>query len=470
MATDIGNISDMLSDAPLLLIKVKQLTLWNVTQSFDNISGWENSTINGSFANMTVDPVLERFLPWSPPTLNWLWILLIPLYIQIFILAVLGNALVILTLIQNKRMRTVTNVFLLNLSVSDLLLAVFCMPFTIVPMMLKNFIFGETMCYLIRYLQGVSVATSCFTLVAIALERYFAICRPLHSRKWQTLSHSYKTIAICWALSFFVMIPIPVYTEFRHLKRGNNMCIERWGNEEWKRAYTIIIDLVLLILPVIIMSSAYGMIAMTLWVGMKRDAQSEKEAMNGHTSVREETTGFMKDEDLSPVSEGFSSKTVAPAESYSSRAKSKRRFDLQRGMRQSNSEKSRAAKRRVIKMLFAVVYEFFLCWTPLYIIQSWIILDEEHAMQHISMTLLAFINLTAYISSCCNPITYCFMNRNFRQGFLSVFRCVRNKRWKRGKSDMSYSGNYPSMSRTAISTVPSYDKIHDSSDKPSDDI
>ena len=60
----------------------------------------------------------------------------------------------IITLIQNKRMRTVTNVFLLNLSISDLLLAVFCMPFTIVPIMLKNFIFGPVICVMIRYLQG----------------------------------------------------------------------------------------------------------------------------------------------------------------------------------------------------------------------------------------------------------------------------------------------------------------------------
>lgn len=124
--------------------------------------------------------------------------------------------------------------------------------------------------------SGVSVATSCFTLVAIALERYFAICRPLHSRKWQTLSHSYRTIAVCWALAFVVMIPIPVYTEFRLLKRGNHMCIETWDNEQLERAYTIFIDMVLLILPVIIMSSAYGIIAMTLWIGMKRDALSEK--------------------------------------------------------------------------------------------------------------------------------------------------------------------------------------------------
>lgn len=78
----------------------------------------------------------------------------IPLYTIIFLLAVLGNSLVIVALVQNKRMRTVTNVFLLNLSISDLLLAVFCMPFTLIPVLLKNFIFGATMCVLIRYLQG----------------------------------------------------------------------------------------------------------------------------------------------------------------------------------------------------------------------------------------------------------------------------------------------------------------------------
>ncbi len=78
----------------------------------------------------------------------------IPLYCLIFLLAVVGNALVIVTLAQNRRMRTVTNVFLINLSISDLLLAVFCMPFTLIPTLLRNFIFGKVMCVLLRYLQG----------------------------------------------------------------------------------------------------------------------------------------------------------------------------------------------------------------------------------------------------------------------------------------------------------------------------
>jgi len=41
--------------------------------------------------------------------------LIVPLYAIIFVLSVVGNVLVLITLLQNRRMRTVTNVFLLNL-------------------------------------------------------------------------------------------------------------------------------------------------------------------------------------------------------------------------------------------------------------------------------------------------------------------------------------------------------------------
>lgn len=39
-------------------------------------------------------------------------------------------------------------------AVSDLLLGVFCMPFTLVGQMLRNFIFGRIMCKIIPYFQG----------------------------------------------------------------------------------------------------------------------------------------------------------------------------------------------------------------------------------------------------------------------------------------------------------------------------
>ena len=128
--------------------------------------------------------------------------------------------------------------------------------------------------------SGVSVSVSCFTLVAISLERYFAICRPLHSRKWQTRSHSYKCIALCWFLAFAVCVPMAVNTKYRRLKYGNYLCKEIWDNADLKMAYDIFVDVILLLLPVIIMSVSYGKVAYTLWSGMKMDKHE-----NGKTRI-----------------------------------------------------------------------------------------------------------------------------------------------------------------------------------------
>ncbi|XP_064609689.1 cholecystokinin receptor-like isoform X2 [Liolophura sinensis] len=378
------------------------------------------------------------------------WEIQIPLYCLIFLLAVVGNFLVIITIIQNKRMRTVTNVFLLNLSISDLLLAVFCMPFTFVPIILKNFIFGATMCVMIRYLQGVSVGVSCFTLVTISMERYFAICRPLSSRSWQTLSHAYRAIGVCWIVAGAIMIPIAVHTRYGPIRIGY-ACREIWPNKDYKLAYTVLIDLVLLLFPLLIMSLAYGMIARTLWMGIQLDKKSEKglccfSAANGGPSEEDQETYIMQD-----------MKNNGDLQ----QSKNRRKFDYGRGVRQSNAEKTRASKKRVIRMLFVIVLEFFICWTPLYVVITWKVFDYRSAHQHISSFGDSFIYLLAYVSSCCNPITYCFMHKKFRQSFITTCKCGKfcvRKSLKR-RNQFSISGQ--SSIRTVATETGSLDVSHD---------
>lgn len=91
----------------------------------------------------------------------------------------------------------------------------------------------------------------------------------------------------------------------------------------------------------------------------------------------------------------------------------------------SNAEKSLQNKRRVIKMLFVVVLEFFICWTPLYVINTIALFNPSLVYQNLGYTSISFFQLLAYSSSCSNPITYCFMNRGFRKAFLNLFRCFR---------------------------------------------
>uniref|UniRef100_A0A1I7Z582 G_PROTEIN_RECEP_F1_2 domain-containing protein n=1 Tax=Steinernema glaseri TaxID=37863 RepID=A0A1I7Z582_9BILA len=71
----------------------------------------------------------------------------------IFCLSVVGNAVVIVVIVQQRTMRSVTNLYLLNLAITDLLLSVVCMPPTLVSSVVYCWMFGDLMCKVLAYLQ-----------------------------------------------------------------------------------------------------------------------------------------------------------------------------------------------------------------------------------------------------------------------------------------------------------------------------
>ncbi|XP_071590465.1 LOW QUALITY PROTEIN: gastrin/cholecystokinin type B receptor [Heliangelus exortis] len=76
------------------------------------------------------------------------------------------------------------------------------------------------------------------------------------------------------------------------------------------------------------------------------------------------------------------------------------------------------AKRRVIRMLVAIVAIFFLCWLPLFVANTWRAFSPRAAGRALSGTPMAFIHLLSYSSACANPLLYGLMNRRFRDAIL----------------------------------------------------
>ncbi|XP_036905950.1 cholecystokinin receptor type A [Sturnira hondurensis] len=351
------------------------------------------------------------------PSKEWQPAVQILLYSLIFLLSVLGNTLVITVLIRNKRMRTVTNIFLLSLAVSDLMLCLFCMPFNLIPNLLKDFIFGSAVCKTTTYFMGTSVSVSTFNLVAISLERYGAICKPLQSRVWQTKSHALKVIAATWCLSFTIMTPYPIYSNLVPFTKNNrtaNMCRFLLPNGVMQQSWHTFLLLILFLIPGIVMLVAYGLISLELYQGIKFDASQK--------SVRERKASSGRYED----SDGCYLQKAKPARAHA------RTLELQRlsgsggrvsRIRSSSSAANLMAKKRVIRMLMVIVVLFFLCWMPIFSANAWRAYDTASAERHLSGTPISFILLLSYTSSCVNPIIYCFMNKRFRLGFAATFRC-----------------------------------------------
>ncbi|XP_036318266.1 tachykinin-like peptides receptor 86C [Rhagoletis pomonella] len=73
----------------------------------------------------------------------------------------------------HRSMRTVTNYFLLNLSIADLLMSSLNCVFNFIFMLNSDWPFGSIYCTINNFMANVTVSTSVFTLVAISLDRYY---------------------------------------------------------------------------------------------------------------------------------------------------------------------------------------------------------------------------------------------------------------------------------------------------------
>ena len=95
----------------------------------------------------------------------------IALYCLIIVLACLGNLLVIVVVVRSPAQRTVTDIFIMSLAVSDLLIATLNMPFQLNYLVNNEWTLGEQMCKFTHYIQAVTIATSILTLTTIAMDR-----------------------------------------------------------------------------------------------------------------------------------------------------------------------------------------------------------------------------------------------------------------------------------------------------------
>lgn len=85
-----------------------------------------------------------------PTTLEWIFIVI---YVMVFIFGLIGNFLVCFVVWRNQNMKTVTNIFIVNLSVADFLVILICMPPTVLGDVTETWYIGGVMCKIIKYIQ-----------------------------------------------------------------------------------------------------------------------------------------------------------------------------------------------------------------------------------------------------------------------------------------------------------------------------
>ncbi|XP_025053859.1 neuropeptide FF receptor 2 [Alligator sinensis] len=298
-------------------------------------------------------------------------------YLLIFLLCMVGNGVVCFIVLRSKHMRTVTNLFILNLAVSDLLVGIFCMPTTLLDNIIAGWPFGSMVCKMSGMVQGISVSASVFTLVAIAVDRFRSIVYPFKQKL--TISTAVVIIVVIWVLAIAIMCPSAVMLQvqeekyFRVILGYNNQtspvywCREDWPNQEMRKIYTTVLFANIYLAPLSLIVIMYARIGIALF----------------NTAVP--TTGKHGQEQRHAVSK---------------------------------------KKQKVIKMLITVALLFILSWLPLWtlmMLSDYANLTEVQ-LQVINIYIYPFAHWLAFFNSSINPIIYGFFNENFRRGFQAAFK------------------------------------------------
>ncbi|XP_028658963.1 pyroglutamylated RF-amide peptide receptor-like [Erpetoichthys calabaricus] len=292
----------------------------------------------------------------------------------IFLFALVGNFLVLYVVTKRKAMRTVTNIFICSLALSDLLIAFFCIPFTMLQNISSNWLGGAFACKMVPFIQSTAIVTEILTMMCIAIERHQGIMHPL-KMKWQyTNRRAFTILGVVWILAAIVGSPL-LYVQRLEVKydflydQHYICCLEKWIGPSHQKIYTTFILVILFLLPLTLMLILYSKIGYELWVRKKVGDISVLQTIHG-----------------------------------------------------KEMGKIARKKKRAIMMMVTVVVLFTVCWAPFHVIHMKIEYSSfENEYDEVTIKMVfAVVHVVGFFNSICNPIVYAFMNENFKKNFLSA--------------------------------------------------
>ena len=284
-------------------------------------------------------------------------------YCLLLVVSLLGNTLIIMVVYRDNKMRTTTNLLIVNMAVSDLLVPIFAMPRANVEILYGNLrwlidgVLGETLCKLTAFFQDISTAVSVQTLVAIAVDRFYAVWFPLKAARIKPRVK--YVILLIWLISTVIHAPY-LYGFNTGTFSGKTYCFLGWSRSVTKIVFVLLI-IIIYVIPLMLITILYSLIVKKL----------RKQTIYG---VRNLVVHF------------------------------------------SSREKR---NRNVLKMSLAIVVVFFLSMSPFVVYLSVSLFSPEGKFCP-SKDFRFVTQYLVHANGIMNFFTYFTFNQSYRRGFLSI--------------------------------------------------
>lgn len=137
-------------------------------------------------------------------------------YLTVFVVGLTGNTLAIYVVLRYAGMKTVTNIYILNLAIADELYII-GLPFLTTQNVLSYWPFGSFLCRVVMTADSMNQFTSIFCLTVMSIDRYLAVVHPIRSTNWRHPRVAKVVSAAVWAVSFVVVLPVVIFSDVQVL-------------------------------------------------------------------------------------------------------------------------------------------------------------------------------------------------------------------------------------------------------------
>ncbi|XP_077402799.1 alpha-1A adrenergic receptor-like [Vanacampus margaritifer] len=331
--------------------------------------------------------------------------------------AIVGNLLVILSVVCNRHLRTPTNYFIINLAIADLLLSTTVLPVSATLEILDYWVFGRIFCDIWAAVDVLCCTASIMSLCVISIDRYIGVRYPLQYPVIVTEKRALLAMLGVWILAIVISIG-PLLGWKQPPSQDDTECLIT--DEQF---YALFSSLGSFYIPLAIILAMYCRVYVVakrttknLEAGVMKERQQDSNELTLRIHCRNQQI-----QDLCATS-----KTGRGGGGGTSSAG---RSTLTVKLLKFSREKKAA------KTLGVVVGMFILCWLPFFLTLP---ISSFNKNLHLPKTFFKVIFWLGYFNSCLNPIIYPCYSREFKQAFIRILRC----RWKRKRQGWQAYYNY----------------------------
>ena len=318
--------------------------------------------------------------------------------ITVSVVAVIGNFLVILAILWNKKLRTVCNFLFLNLAVADMLQGAIAMPLRLADQLNQTDTRPLVPCLVVIPLTVFLFGASNFNLTLISLDRYLALRKPFI---YPTLAEPPKAaliIAIFWVLMFVIaFLPIMGWGA-AETADVTDICLY---STTLSREYLFMLFSIVNLAVVIVLAFTNYFILRTARSQIRRInvTESQGSTVDGQSSVVMETESAVV---ASTVQSTYDSNNTDPTQVPKARGGGK--------------------ERRATKIVLIVVGIFVFLTTPITVID---IISLLGCPTCTPLTLIKITVFMAYSNACVNVFIYAGFNTEMRNTWIAIYRRAR---------------------------------------------